>query len=122
MMIKEIYKNYEIYILEKNCEIYELEKNKISNKNLTYYEGYIVIPKNSKFYNKSCDFINLKIRVYRGFTFADFIKENYVIGFNTINYFDNKNTQNIEFVLEELKKAVNQLIEKEKDDNEKNKL
>lgn len=107
---KEIYKDYEIYVLEINAELPVLWD---LTRNTTYYNGYIVIPKSSKFYGRGYNFISSEIKIHGGFTFADYVHDRYVIGFDTAHYYDNKTTQNIEFVIKELKQAVDQIIEKE---------
>lgn len=112
MVKKEIYKNYEIYVLEINTELpvfWDLTRN------TTYYNGYIVIPKNSKFYDRNYNFINSEVEIHGGFTFADYVGDNYVIGFDTAHYFDDRTTQNVEFVINELRQAVDQIIQKEKE-------
>lgn len=106
---KEIYKGYKIYVLEINTDL-----PIFLNGNSIYYNGYIVIPKNSKFYGRGYNFINSEIEVHGDFTFADYVGDNYIIGFDTAHCFDDKTTQNTEFVIEELKKAVEQIIKKEK--------
>ena len=109
----EIYKNYEIEVIKiiNNTFLFGLLN---LNDNNAYYNGYITIPKDSKFYGKDYDFINEEIEIHGGFTFSDFVDDKYKIGFDTAHYFDNENTQNVEFVLKELKNAVDQIIEKEK--------
>ncbi len=107
---KEIYEGYEIYVLKINTELpiyWDLTRN------TTYYNGYIVIPKSSKFYGRGYNFISSEIKIHGGFTFADHVHDRYVIGFDTAHYYDNKTTQNIKFVMKELKQAVDQIIEKE---------
>lgn len=109
---KEIYKDYEIYVLEINAELPVLWD---LTRNTTYYNGYIVIPKDSKFYGRGYNFISSKVNIHGGFTFADFVANNYVIGFDTAHYFDDETTQNVEFVINELRQAVDQIIQKEKE-------
>lgn len=109
---KEIYEGYEIYVLEINTELpiyWDLTRN------TTYYNGYIVIPKNSKFYGKNYNFISSEVKIHGGFTFADYVGDEYVAGFDTAHYFDDESTQNVEFVMNQLRKAVEQIIEKEKE-------
>lgn len=107
----KIYKGYKIYVVKITYEVplfwYDMTDNR------TYYNGYIVLPKNSKFYGKEYDFINEEIEVHGGFTFSGFVDNEYTIGFDTAHYFDNENTQNIDFVLEELRNAVDQIIQSE---------
>lgn len=105
---KENYKGYEIYVMKVNTDLpiyYDL-----TNANV-YYNGYIVIPEDSKFYNKSYTFINNEIDVHGGFTFSDFVDGKFTIGFDTAHEFDNMYTQNKKFVLRELRKAVDQFKE-----------
>ena len=113
---KEIYKGYKIYVAKITYEVplfwYDMTDNR------TYYNGYIVLPENSKFYGKHYDVINEEITIHGGFTFSGFVKEEYTIGFDTGHSFDNITTQNVDFVLEELKQAVDQIIEKERVCNE----
>ena len=109
---KEIYKDYEIYVLEINAELPVLWD---LTRNTTYYNGYIVIPKDSKFYGRGYNFISSEVKIHGGFTFSDYIGDNYVIGFDTAHYFDNETTQNVEFVRNELRKAVDQIIKKEEE-------
>lgn len=97
---KEIYKGYEIYALEINTNL-----PIFLNGNSTYYNGYIVIPKASNFYGRGYNFINSEIEVHGGFTFADYVDDRYIIGFDTAHCFDDESTQNTEFVMEELKKS-----------------
>ena len=54
----------------------------------SYFNGYIVLPKNSKYYGKEYDAINKEIEIHKGFTFSN-------------------------FVLNELKNAVDQIIQQE---------
>lgn len=53
----EIYKNYEIEVIKiiTNTFFFGLLN---SNDNNAYFNGYIIIPKESKFYGKDYDFIN----------------------------------------------------------------
>lgn len=108
----EIYKNYEIEVIKiiNNTFLFGLLN---TNDNNAYFNGYIVLPKTSKFYEKHFDDINEKIEIHGGFTFSDFVDDKYKIGFDTIHYFDNENTQNVDFVLNELKNAVDQIIQQE---------
>ena len=109
---KETYKNYEIYALKIKGNLpvlWDLTENSI------YYNDYIVIPKDSKFYGRGYNFISSEVKIHGGFTFADYVGDNYVIGFDTAHYFDDETTQNVEFVMNELRKAVDQIIEKEKE-------
>ena len=107
----KIYKGYKIYVVKITYEVplfwYDMTDNR------TYFNGYIVLPENSKFYGKEYNFINEEIEVHGGFTFADFVENEYEIGFDTAHYFDNITTQNVDFVLEQLKQAVDQIIESE---------
>lgn len=66
------------------------------------------------------DDINYEIDIHEGFTFSNFIENEYVIGFDTNHASDDKRTQNVDFVLKELKNAVDQIIEKEKEEFLKN--
>ena len=109
---KETYKNYEIYALKIKGNLpvsWDLTENSI------YYNGYIVIPKESKFYGRNYNFISSEVKIHGGFTFADYVGDNYVIGFDTAHYFDDRTTQNVEFVINELRQAVDQIIQKEKE-------
>lgn len=113
MVKKEIYKDYEIYILEINTG---LPVSWDLTENIPYYNGYIVIPKDSKFYGRrNYNFISSEVKIHGGFTFADYVGDNYVIGFDTAHYFDDRTTQNVEFVINELRQAVDQIIQKEKE-------
>lgn len=107
---KDNYRNYEIFVVKMYLEIpfymFDLSENH------TWYNGYIVIPKDSKYYGM--DYYSIEINIHGGFTFAEFIEDEYVIGFDTNHGFDDENTQNVDFVLKELKNAVDQ-IEKEKE-------
>ena len=115
----EIYKNYEIEVIKIiNSTFFFWLLN--SNDNNAYFNGYIVIPKTSKFYEKHFDAINEEIQIHGGFTFSDFVENEYKIGFDTIHYFDNETTQNIDFVLEELRNSVDQIIESENKKGESN--
>ena len=109
---KENYKDYEIYILEINAELPVLWD---LTRNTTYYNGYIVIPKSSKFYGRGYNFISSEVKIHGGFTFADYVANNYVIGFDTAHHFDDRSTQNVNFVMNELKQAVDQIIKKEEE-------
>lgn len=113
----EIYKNFEIEVVKmiNNTFFFWLLN---SNDNNAYFNGYIVIPKDSKFYEKHFNDINEEIQIHGGFTFSDFVDDKYKIGFDTIHYFDDETTQNVDFVMKELKKAVDQIIEKERVCNE----
>lgn len=108
----EIYKNYEIEVVKiiNNTFFFGLLN---SNDNNAYFNGYIIIPKESKYYEKDFDAINEEIEIHGGFTFADFVENEYKIGFDTAHFFDNETTQNVDFVLEELKQAVDQIIQSE---------
>lgn len=109
---KEIYKGYEIFVLEIKTDLLRIYD---TTDNLKYYNGYIVIPDDSKFYGREYDFINSKVKVHGGFTFANFIDDKYIIGFDTAHCFDNKTTQNVEFVINELRQAVDKIIKKEEE-------
>lgn len=108
----EIYKNFEIEVVKmiNNTFFFWLLN---SNDNNAYFNGYIVIPKDSKFYEKHFNDINEEIQIHGGFTFSDFVDDKYKIGFDTAHFFDNETTQNVDFVLEELRNAVDQIIEKD---------
>lgn len=109
---KENYEGYEIYVLEINTELpiyWDLTEN------TTYYNGYIVIPKDSKFYGRNYNFISSEVKIHGEFTFADYIGDEYVAGFDTAHHFDDETTQNVEFVINELRQAVDQIIQKEKE-------
>lgn len=107
----KIYKGYKIYVVKITHEVplfwYDMTDNR------TYFNGYIVLPENSKFYGKHYDVINEEITIHGGFTFCGFVDNKYTIGFDTGHAFDNKSTQNVDFVLEELRNAVDQIIESE---------
>lgn len=113
----EVYKNFEIAVVKiiNNSFFFWLLN---SNDNNCYFNGYIIIPKTSKFYEKHFDTINEEIKVHGGFTFSGFVDNEYTIGFDTAHYFDNENTQNVDYVLNELKRAVDQIIEKERIKND----
>lgn len=114
---EEIYKGYKIYVVKiKNPFPMYLQLDLTTNTN--YFNGYIIIPKSSKFYRKHYFSINEEIKVHGGFTFSGFVKEEYTIGFDTGHSFDNETTQNVDFVLEQLKQAVDQIIEKERIKND----
>ena len=115
----EIYKNYEIEVIKiiNNSFFFWLLN---SNDNNAYFNGYIVIPKDSKFYEKHFNDINEEIQIHGGFTFSDFVDDKYKIGFDTIHYFDDETTQNVDYVLNELKRAVDQIIERENKKGESN--
>ena len=108
---EEIYKGYKIYIM-KITNPYPIYWAGMSDGRL-YFNGYIILPEKSKFYDKHYNSINEEIRVHGKFTFSEFIDNEYTIGFNTAHIFDNTTTQNVEYVLEELKQAVDQIIEKD---------
>lgn len=107
----KIYKGYKIYVVKITHEFPILWIDVSDSR--TWYNGYIVLPKNSKFYGKEYNFINEEIEVHGGFTFSEFVVDEYTIGFDTAHYFDNVTTQNVDFVLEELKQAVDQIEERE---------
>lgn len=107
---KEIYKGYEIFVLEIKADLLKIYD---TTDNLKYYNGYIVIPEDSKFYGRGYNFINSKVKIHGGFTFADYVGDEYVAGFDTAHYFDDRSTQNVNFVMNELKQAVDQIIKKE---------
>lgn len=111
--VEEIYKNYKIEVVKiiNNTFFFGLLN---SNDNNAYFNGYIIIPKESKYYEKDFDAINEEIEIHGGFTFADFVENEYKIGFDTAHYFDNETTQNVDFVMKELRNAVDQIIEKER--------
>ena len=108
---QEIYKGYKIYVVKitNPFSIFWFDMT----FNTTYFNGYIVLPEDSKFYGKDYDFINKEIKVHGEFEFIDFVEGEYTIGFDTTHIYDNETTRNIDFVLEELRKAVDQIIESE---------
>lgn len=108
---EEIYKGYKIYVMKitNDFPIFWIDMSDVR----TYYNGYIVLPENSKFYRKNWDFIDNEIKVHGGFTYANFVDNEYTIGFDTVHCFDNKHTQNVAYVLKELKNAVDQIIQSE---------
>ena len=112
----EIYKGYKILVVKITNE-FPIFRVEMTDSRI-WYNGYIVIPKTSKFYGKHSNSINKEIKVHGGFTFSDFIEGEYAIGFDTGHSYDNETTQNVNFVLKELKKAVDQIIEKERVCNE----
>lgn len=67
---KEFYKGYEIYVLEINAELPVLWD---LTENIPYYNGYIVIPKDSKFYGRNYNFISSEVKIHGGFTFSNYI-------------------------------------------------
>ena len=109
---EEVYKGYKIYVMEVENNISSLFWWDATNSP-SYFNGYIVLTKNSKFYRKHYFSINEEIKIHGDFTFSGFVDNEYTIGFDTAHYFDNENTQNVDFVLEELKQAVDQIIEKD---------
>lgn len=115
---KENYRDYLIFVVEINLDIplpfFDLSENS------TWYNGYIVIPNDCKYHDMDYDDINYEIDIHEGFTFSNFIENEYVIGFDTNHASDDERTQNVDFVLKELKNAVDQIIEKEKEEFLKN--
>ena len=108
---REIYKGYEIYTMEVENHISWCWWD--SNNSPTFYNGYIIIPEESRYYNTTTRFINNEIKIHEGFTFSEFVDGKFTIGFDTGHSEDNKDTQNVDFVLNELRKAVDQIVEKE---------
>lgn len=110
IIYEEVYRGYTIFI------------KKMKNNNDIWFNGYIVIPKNNRYYDMCYEGINFEIEVHGGFTYSNYnngIFDNleqgkYVIGFDTLHYYDDHNTKNKEFVLSELKEAVDQIIERNK--------
>lgn len=109
---EEVYKGYKIYVMEVENNISSLFWWDATNSP-SYFNGYIVLPEDSKFYGKDYDFINKEIKVHGEFEFIDFVEGEYTIGFDTTHIYDNETTRNIDFVLEELKQAVDQIIQQE---------
>lgn len=68
----EIYKNFEIEVVKmiNNTFFFWLLN---SNDNNAYFNGYITIPKYSKYYGKEYDAINKEIEIHKGFTFSNFV-------------------------------------------------
>ncbi|WP_064612481.1 hypothetical protein [Streptobacillus moniliformis] len=104
------YRGYEIAIAKATLEI-PIPYFGVSNEYI-WYNGYIVLSKENKYYKKHYDYINTEIDIHGGFTFSEKIKDKYLIGFDTNHYFDNETTKTKEFVLEELKRAVDEIIVK----------
>lgn len=118
IVTEELYKGYKIYAMKitNPFPIFWIDMSDVR----TYYNGYILLPENSKFYRKKWDFIDKEIKVHGGFTYSDFVEGEYTIGFDTIHCFDNETTQNVDFVMKELRNAVDQIIQQElKEDVEK---
>ena len=109
---EEVYKGYKIYVMEVENNISSLFWWDATNSP-SYFNGYIVLPKNSKYYGKEYDAINKEIEIHKGFTFSNFVDNEYTIGFDTGHLGDNITTQNVDFVLNELKNAVEKVIKKE---------
>lgn len=108
---EQIYKGYKIYVVKITTKLPKFLFDITGG--ITYFNGYIVLPEDSKFYGKDYDFINKEIKVHGEFEFIDFVEGEYTIGFDTTHIYDNETTRNIDFVLEELKQAVDQIIEKD---------
>lgn len=53
-------------------------------------------------------------------TFSGFVDNKYTFGFDTGHLNDDETTQNVEFVLKELKNAVDQIIERENNNGTSN--
>lgn len=116
---EEVYKGYKIYVMEVENNISSLFWWDATNSP-SYFNGYIVLPKNSKYYGKKYDAINKEIEIHKGFTFSNFVDNEYTIGFDTGHLGDNITTQNVDFVMKELRNAVDQIIQQElKEDVEK---
>ena len=115
---EEIYKGYKIYVVKITTELPKFLLDITGG--IIYFNGYIVLPEDSKFYGKDYDFINEEIKVHGEFTFIDFVEGEYTIGFDTTHIYDNETTRNVDFVLEELRNAVDQIIEIENKKGESN--
>ena len=81
---------------------------------LYYVNGYVKLKDNSKFLED--DYDDIPIECHGGLTFKDereILGKGMWIGFDTAHFFDNYETKNVEFVENECKNIINQLIELE---------
>lgn len=108
---EQIYKGKKIYVVKITTKLPKFLFDITGG--ITYFNGYIVLPEDSKFYGKDYDFINKEIKVHGEFEFIDFVEGEYTIGFDTTHIYDNETTRNVDFVLEQLKQAVDQIIQSE---------
>jgi len=81
---------------------------------LYYVNGYVKLKDNNKFLED--DYDDIPIECHGGLTFKDereTFGKGMWIGFDTAHYFDNYETKNIDFVENECKNIIEQLIELE---------
>jgi hypothetical protein len=101
----EIYKNYRIIVreLEGGMNIFSMPGY--------WYCGYVVIPKDSKFYGVDYRDIEDKFDVHGGLTFSGEIDgiDGYLLGFDCAHAEDNPYEQDEEYTLKMCKKLVNQI-------------
>ena len=79
-----------------------------------HVNGYVKLKDNSKFLED--DYDDIPIECHGGLTFKDereILGKGMWIGFDTAHYFDNYETKNIDFVENECKNIIEQLIELE---------
>lgn len=114
---EETYKDYIIYIERAKNLFPTLTPFLDWTNNKEYFNGYIIIPKTSKFYKELHYPISLEIGILDVLNFNDFIGSQYVIGIdNTDDIEDgiaNKYAQNKELILKDLRKVIDLMVEKE---------
>lgn len=114
---EETYKDYIIYIERAKNLFPTLTSFLDWTNNKEYFNGYIIIPKTSKFYKELYYPISIEIGVLDVLNFNDFIGSQYVIGIdNTDDVEDgiaNKYAQNKEVILKDLRKVIDLMVEKE---------
>lgn len=103
----EIYKNYRIIVreLQSGMNIFSMPGY--------WYCGYVVIPKDSRFYGIDYRDIENKFDVHGGLTFSGEIDgiDGYLLGFDCAHFEDNPYEQDEEYTLAECKRLVDQIIE-----------
>jgi hypothetical protein len=101
----EVYKGIEYYIKRTEGTVN------------TWYTGYLVFNEDSKYYGKEYDEID--IPVHGGWTYSENElmpviypeDEVWIIGFDTAHVYDDETTQNVDFVEQELRKAIDNIKE-----------
>ena len=114
---EETYKDYIIYIERAKNLFPTLTSFLDWTNNKEYFNGYIIIPKTSKFYKELYYSISIEIGILNVLNLDGFIGSQYVIGIdNTDDVEDgiaNKYAQNKEVVLKDLRKVIDLMVEKE---------
>lgn len=112
IVLQEKYRDYEMIVRKiwfENSDMF------FSASNREWYCGYVVIPKDHKYYDMDYEEIEEEIDVHGGLTFSGELDgiDGYLLGFDCNHSFDNPVDQDAGYTLSECKRIVDQLIEVE---------